>query len=120
MTGAGYGLLFITGLLMAAANLLMKRGIAQARHFVLSASGLLQLAAQPAFLAGIFLSGVAAVLWFRVLSTQKLSTCYPIFVSVTYALVTVGAFYFFQERISVQKMAGLGAIVLGIVVVARG
>jgi len=66
------------------------------------------------------LTGAGALLWFRILATQKLSTCYPLFVSLTYFLITLSAFYLLHERISVQKLAGLGAMVLGIVLVARG
>ena len=120
MTLGGFLLLLVTGLCMAAANFLMKSGISEAGGFALSVSDLLRLARQPRFVAGFLLSGIAALIWFRILATQKLSTCYPLFVGLTYSLITVGAFYFFHEKISVQKLAGLGAIVAGIVAVARG
>ena len=120
MTLSGFLLLFATGCCGAAANFLMKKGISQDGNFVLSVSGLVRLAQQPAFLGGLLLSGIAVLMWFRILSTQKLSTCYPLFVSITYFLITLGAFYFFHEKVSVQKVAGLVAIVLGIVAVARG
>jgi multidrug transporter EmrE-like cation transporter len=66
------------------------------------------------------LSGIGALVWFRILATQKLSTCYPLFVSVTYSVITLAAFSFLHERISLQKLVGLAAIVAGIIVVARG
>jgi multidrug transporter EmrE-like cation transporter len=75
---------------------------------------------QPSFVCGFLLTGVAALVWFRILATQKLSTCYPLFVSLTYALITVGAFYFLHEKISTQKLIGLLIIVAGITTVARG
>jgi hypothetical protein len=59
-------------------------------------------------------------LWFRILATQKLSTCYPLFVSLTYALITIGALYFLHEKISAQKLLGLLIIIVGITTVARG
>jgi multidrug transporter EmrE-like cation transporter len=120
VTLAGFLLLLLTGLCMAVANFLMKSGIGEAGGFALSLSGLLGLVRQGKFVAGFLLSGIAALMWFRILATQKLSTCYPLFVSLTYTLITVGAFYFFHEKMSLQKLAGLGAIVAGIVVVARG
>jgi len=113
-------LLFVTGLCMAVANLLMKHGISQNGGFEVSFLGLRKLVQQPAIVAGFLLSGFAAIMWFRILSTQKVSTCYPLFVSLTYMLITLGAFYFFHETISVQKLVGLGIIVLGIVAVACG
>jgi multidrug transporter EmrE-like cation transporter len=75
---------------------------------------------QPSFVCGFLLTGVAALVWFRILATQKLSTCYPLFVSLTYTLITVGAFYFLHEKISTQKLIGLLIIVAGITTVARG
>jgi len=75
---------------------------------------------QPAFVGGFLLSGIAALMWFRILATQKLSTCYPLFVSLTYTLLTLGAFYFLHEKISIQKIVGLLIIIAGITTVARG
>lgn len=120
MTLAGFGLLFLTAVLMAVANLLIKNGIVQAGGFVPSVAGLLHLLRQPILLVGCSLTGAAGILWFRILSTQKLSTCYPLFVSLTYSLITVGAVYFLHEKISVQKLVGLVIIVVGITTVARG
>lgn len=111
---------FLAALCMAVANLLMKIGITQAGGFNPGLSALLQLVRQPAFVCGFLLSGVAAVIWFRILATQKLSTCYPLFVSLTYCLITLAAIYFLHEKISAQRVAGLLAIVLGITAVARG
>jgi multidrug transporter EmrE-like cation transporter len=116
----GFILLFLTALCMAGANLLMKNGIVQAGGIDPGMSSLLRLVRQPAFVSGFLLSGVAALMWFRILATQKLSTCYPLFVSLTYCLITLAAFYILHEKISAQKLVGLVVIVLGITAVARG
>jgi multidrug transporter EmrE-like cation transporter len=120
VTAGGFLLVLLSAVCMAAANLLMKDGIANAGGFAVSLAGLLRLAGQPRFVFGFLLSGFAALVWFHILATQKLSTCYPLFVSLTYSLITVAAFYFLHERISVQKLIGLAAIVVGITAVARG
>ena len=120
MTPGGFLLLLLTALCMAVANVLMKNGIAAAGGFLPSLAALLRLLRQPMFVSGFLLSGVAALMWFRILATQKLSTCYPLFVGLTYSLLTLGAFYFLHEKISLQKLAGLAAIVAGITAVARG
>ena len=120
MNLAGFILLLITALCMAGANLLIKTGIMTAGGFDPSVSALFRLCCEPAFIAGFGLSGLAALMWIRILATQKLSTCYPLFVSLTYCLITLAAFYFLHERISAQKMAGLVAIIAGITAVARG
>ena len=120
MTLAGSLLLLLTATCMALANVLMKNGIAQAGGFTPSIPALFSLLRQPAFVGGFVLSGVAALMWFRILATQKLSTCYPLFVSLTYTLITIGAFYFLHEKISAQKLLGLAIIIAGITTVARG
>jgi len=116
----GFLLLLVTAACMAVANVLMKNGIAQAGGFAPSVAAVFSLLRQPAFVGGFLLTGVAALMWFRILATQKLSTCYPLFVSLTYTLITIGAFYFLHEKISTQKLLGLLIIIAGITTVARG
>jgi drug/metabolite transporter (DMT)-like permease len=116
----GFLLVLLTAVVMAVANLWIKNGIAQAGGFAPSLVALLQLLRQPALVAGLLLTGIAGLLWFRILATQKLSTCYPLFVSLTYALITIGSFYFLHEKISMQKLVGLVVIIIGITTVARG
>lgn len=120
MNLAGFILLVITAVCMAGANILIKTSIMAAGGFDPSVPALLRLCREPAFIAGLGLSAPAALMWFKIVATQKLSTCYPLFVSFTYCLVTLGAFYYLHEKISVQKMAGLVTIIAGITAVARG
>ncbi len=120
MSLAGFVLLLLTAVFMGVANLLIKNGIAQAGGFTPSLWALLQLLRQPALIAGLLLTGIAALLWFRVLASQKLSTCYPLFVSLTYSFITIGAFCFLHEKVSIQKLVGLVVIIIGITTVARG
>ena len=119
MNISGFALLLVTAICMAGANLLMKAGISKAGGFDSSIRALVQLCREPVFLVGFAIAGFASLMWFRILATQKLSTCYPLFVSLTYSLITVAAFYFLHERISLQKVAGLAAIIVGITAVAR-
>ena len=120
MTVTGFLLLLLAAASMALANLLLKVGIADAGGFNFSPANLLRVLWQPAVIGGLFISVAAAVVWFRVLSTQKLSTCYPIFVSLTYTLITCGAILFLHERVSAQKLLGLLIIVSGIAMVFLG
>jgi drug/metabolite transporter (DMT)-like permease len=99
---------------------LIKHGIEQAGGFSPSIAALFQVLRQPAALAGVLLTGISALLWFRILASQKLSTCYPLFVSLTYSLITLGAFFFLHEKMSAQKLVGLAVIIVGITTVARG
>jgi drug/metabolite transporter (DMT)-like permease len=120
VTVAGFILLLITAVCMSVANLLIKHGIEQAGGFTPSMVALFRVLGQPAALAGVVLTGLSALMWFRILASQKLSTCYPLFVSLTYSLITLGAFFFLQEKMSVQKLVGLVIIIVGITTVARG
>jgi len=120
LSWVGFVLLLLTALLMAVANLLIKNGIVRAGGFSPSLLALFQLFRQPALVVGVLLTGISALLWFRILAGQKLSTCYPLFVSLTYLFITLGAFYFLHEKVSIQKLVGLVVIIIGITVVARG
>jgi multidrug transporter EmrE-like cation transporter len=117
---SGFCLLLLTAAFMSVANLLIKNGITQAGSSRSSWSTLLTLLRQPSFVSGFLLTGLAALMWIRILATQKLSTCYPLFVSLTYMLITLGAVYFLHEKISTQKLVGLVVIIAGITAVARG
>ena len=120
MTPNGLLLLFVTAALTAIANLLMKGGILRAGRVSLSLAEVSSLSRQPLFVSGILLVGFAGFIWFRILSTESLTTTYPLFVSLSYLMMTGGAIYFFGENVSIQKLAGAGLILLGMVVLTRG
>jgi hypothetical protein len=103
VTLAGFTLLANTALCMAVSSLLMKTGIMAAGGFSPSLQALVRLCHQPEFVFGFALSGIAALMWFRIPATQKLSTCYPLFVSLTYTLITLAAFYVLHEKIPSRK-----------------
>ena len=123
MTERGLLLVVFTAVLTVASNLMLRGGVTRAGGFALSPasliSDLLRLARQPLFLAGVALYGTAALVWFRVISTENLNSSYPLLVSLTFVLVTLGATVFFHEPVSWQKVLGLGVILAGIVLVAR-
>jgi multidrug transporter EmrE-like cation transporter len=120
------GMLFVglSALLTVASNLMLREGVKQAGGFGLSlgrlASDLLRLARQPLLVVGLALYAAAALVWFRVISTEKLNSCYPVLVGLTFVLVTLGATVFFHESISWQKALGLGLILTGVLLVSRG
>jgi multidrug transporter EmrE-like cation transporter len=123
MSGRGLLLVVLSALLTFASNLLLRAGVTRAGGFELSAGGLignlLGLARQPLFICGMALYATAAIVWFRVIATENLSTTYPLLVSMTFVLVTTGAVVFFREPISWQKVLGIGVILVGIALVAR-
>ena len=123
MTSRGLILLIASALCTVGANLLLRGGILRAGGFTLSLDRVkdqvLGLCRQPMFVVGVVLYGVAAIIWFRVLSTEDLSLSYPLFVSLTFVLVTLGAACFFREHISWQRALGMFVILAGFVLTAR-
>ena len=122
MTHRGLILVLISALLTVAANLLLRQGVTAAGGFSLSVGGLgreiVNLLRQPLFDAGMFLYGVASLVWFSVISTEDLSSIYPLLVSLTFLFVTLGAMVFFHETMSIRKLVGLLVILAGISLVA--
>jgi len=123
MSRTGLIFLILSALLTVASNLLLRTGIARAGGFTPDAktffSSLLELLMQPFFVAGVFFYGFAALLWFRVLSTELLSIAYPLLVSITFIFVTAGAVLLFKESMNASKAIGMAMIVFGIFIVAR-
>jgi multidrug transporter EmrE-like cation transporter len=123
MTTRGLWLVALSALLSVSSNLMLRGGVARAGGFSLSPSaligGLLRLVRQPLFVVGLALYATAALVWFHVISTENLNSSYPLLVSLTFVLVTLGATVFFHEPVSWQKVVGLGVVLIGILLVAR-
>jgi len=123
MSGRGMLLVALSAFLTFASNLMLRAGVTRAGGFGLSmgtiASDLTRLARQPLFVSGLVLYAIAALVWFRVISTENLNSSYPLLVGLTFALVTSGATVFFHEPLSWRKVLGLGLIFTGILVVSR-
>jgi drug/metabolite transporter (DMT)-like permease len=73
----------------------------------------------PYVLSGLTAAAVAAVTWIVTLSKYQLSSVYPL-LSMTFVLVPAASVYFFSERIGPYQVAGIGLIVLGILVFSKG
>jgi multidrug transporter EmrE-like cation transporter len=122
MSPRGLYLVTLAALTTVAANLLMRGGVLRSGGLKLSTETLLPqlfaLVTQPMFAAGAFLYGVSAIIWFSVISTEPLSTSYPVLVGMTFVMVTTGSVLFFAERVSAAKGAGILIILAGIWIVA--
>lgn len=88
MTDRGMLLVGLSALLTVASNLMLRAGVIRAGGFGLSlgrlVSDLLRLARQPLFVTGLVLYATAALVWFRVISTENLNSSYPLLVSLTF------------------------------------
>lgn len=111
-------------LLTALANLLLRHGLLKSGGISASSghwlSGWLATLTQPAFLGGVVLYGLAAVVWFYALSITEVSTGYPVLVGLTFVLVSLGAAGLFHESLVPAKLAGMVLILAGILLVSRG
>jgi multidrug transporter EmrE-like cation transporter len=122
MSTQGLLLVITSALLTVAANLMLRASVLHAGGLSLTAGvfrQLADLARQPLFVTGVFLYGLAALVWFQVLSVEKLSTSYPLLVSLTFVMVTLGAMVFFKEQVSAGKLFGVALCLAGVFVVAR-
>lgn len=123
MTKIGWFFVLLSAGLTVLANLLLRTGVERAGGFAVELaavrSGLLNLIKQPLFDLGLFLYALASIVWFRVLSTEPLSIAYPVLVSTTFMLVTIGAVMFFRESLNMYKVIGLTVIFAGIFIISR-
>ena len=124
LSSGGWSLVVLSACLQAAATLLLRAGVGRAGGLGGTLGTLpqaaLRLAGQPLFVAGALLYALAALVWFRVLASEPLSTAYPLLVSLTFLIVTAGAAGLFQESLNPRKLAGMAILLIGIGIVSSG
>lgn len=110
-------------LLNAAAQLLLKAGTNAVGHFEFSAGNIvpvgLRLALEPHILGGVSCYVVSLVVWIMALSRVEVSIAYPM-LSIGYVVNALAAWYLFGESLTALKLTGIGFIVVGVFLVARG
>ena len=115
--------LLMTGVaLNAAAQLLLKAGTNRVGEFSFALENIVpigsRLATSPFVLGGLACYGVSVVVWILALSRVPVSVAYPM-LSVGYVVNAVAAWLLFGESLAVQKLVGIGFIVIGVFLVAR-
>jgi multidrug transporter EmrE-like cation transporter len=122
MTAISFSLVMLGVLLNAAAQLLLKAGTNTIGHFEFSLANTLpvgmKVATQPYILGGITCYAVSVVVWILALSRVEVSIAYPM-LSIGYVVNAVAAYFLFGEALTVQRLAGIGIIILGVYIVAR-
>ena len=118
MSIQGLFLTIVSAFLTIFANLTLRHAVSTS-EFDFSVSHFLRLFLTPVFILGIVLYFAAMLVWFKVLVTEVLSSCYPVLVGITFFGVTLGAVFFYKEPVSLIKATGILAIILGIIIVAR-
>ena len=105
----------LTGIcLNAIAQLLLKAGT--------NAVGAIHLTAENWFSTGIKLATQLPILgglvWIIGLSRVDVTIAYPM-LSLGYIINAVGAWYFLAEIVSMQRILGIGVIIVGVILLAR-
>ncbi len=122
MSPVSLGLILGGVLLNAVAQLLLKAGTNAVGHFEFSAGNVvpvgLRLAFEPHILGGVACYVVSLVVWILGLSRVEVSIAYPM-LSLGYVINAVAAWYLFGESLTAVRMAGIGFIIVGVVLVAR-
>ncbi len=122
MTPTSFALILTGVVLNACAQLLLKAGTNAIGHFEFHRANLLpiglKLALEPHILSGMACYVVSLVVWIMALSRVPVSIAYPM-LSIGYVINAVVAWQWLGEDISLQKLLGIGFIMLGVYVVAR-
>ena len=122
MSPLTFSLVMIGVALNAAAQLLLKAGTNRVGEFSFALENIVpvgsRLALSPFILGGLACYVVSVVVWILALSRVPVSIAYPM-LSVGYVVNAVAAWILFGESLSMQKLVGIGFIVVGVFLVAR-
>ena len=110
-------------LLNAGAQLLLKAGVNAVGHFEFTRANVLpvglKIATQWPIIGGLACYVVSVAVWIIGLSRVDVSIAYPM-LSLGYVVNAFAAWYLFGEVLSMQRLIGIGIILIGVVVLARG
>ena len=73
----------------------------------------------PWLLSGLCMAFVASIAWMAAMTKLDLSHAYP-FMSLNFVAVLLASGWILNEPINLQKVVGVGLIILGTVTAARG
>ncbi|HEY6897779.1 MAG TPA: SMR family transporter [Rhodocyclaceae bacterium] len=122
MTPIAFALVLTGVLLNAAAQLLLKAGTNAVGHFEFHLENVIpvgmKIAFQPFIMGGMACYAISLVIWIMALSRTPVSIAYPM-LSIGYVVNAAVAHYWFGEALAVQKLIGIGFIIVGVVMVAK-
>ena len=122
MTAVSFGLIAAGVLLNTFAQLLLKAGANSIGRFEFALSHALEIGLKfivnPYILGGMACYAVSLVVWLMALSRVEVSVAYPM-LSVGFALNAVLAWWLLGEPVTMQRIAGIAIIIVGVTIVAR-
>ena len=123
MTSSAFALLLTGVLLNAGAQLLLKAGTNALGVITLSRDSwpdtLMRMATQSHFILGAACYVLSLFVWILGLSRVPVSVAYPL-LSIGYIINAIAAHYLFGEAVTTTKWLGIGFIVIGVWLLARG
>jgi drug/metabolite transporter (DMT)-like permease len=114
MTLVNLLLILLNTIMLVSGQFLWKTGLQNNESSFGSIRAFMQLMVSPYFLGGLILYGLATVLWLFILSRVSLSLAYPI-QSLAYIMAVFGAYWIFNEPLSMPKVVGCLLILAGVV-----
>lgn len=121
MTATAFAIAITSVLLNAAAQLFLKAGTNVVGTVSFGGADtvqtLMQIARVPWFWAGFACYGISLFTWIATLSRAPVSVAYPL-LSIGYVVNALIAYWLFGESLTVQKIVGIGFIVIGVVLLS--
>ena len=116
--------LILAGVLLnAVAQLLLKAGSRAIAGVPVTAGNAWMLiervAVNPPILAGLVCYAISVLVWILALARVDVSVAYPM-LSIGYVVNAVAAWMLFGEQLGAARLAGIGVIIVGVWLVARG
>ncbi len=121
MTATAFAIAITSVLLNAAAQLFLKAGTNVVGTVSFGGADtvqtLMQIGRVPWFWAGFACYGISLFTWIATLSRAPVSVAYPL-LSIGYVVNALIAYWLFGESLTVQKIVGIGFIVIGVVLLS--
>lgn len=116
MTPEVIALLLVAIILSNIGEVLLKIGVDKVGAITADPQTLLRALFQWQVIAGFTLLFGGSLFWLAVLSRANLSVAYPV-LAIGYVLVALFAYFFLKEPMSLTRWLGIGAIMVGVILV---
>jgi len=73
----------------------------------------------PYIMSAYMMTLFSGISWFFVLEKHPVSIAFPVYIGLLFCVVTIGSALVLKESVSLQHLAGMALILLGIVLVSR-
>ena len=122
MNIVSFALIFTGVMLNAAAQILMKAGTNSIGYFEFSMENIVPIGWKLATEWHIFVAlccyALSVVIWILALSRVPVSIAFPM-LSMAYVVNAIAAWYLLGEPFSPTKLAGMGVIIVGVIIISR-